>query len=207
MRIVLFDTETNGLPISFNALPTNVNNWPNILSIAWELWDILPDSVNKKDSQERYIKFNGTQWSDEAEGVHGITREYLEKHGEPGNIVCTDFIEVLKTVDMVVAHNISFDKSVFIAETFRYFPNMRVTWWPRLEYCTCNNTTELCKIQFSPPKKTAKYKKPKLIELYTYLFGSEKVSEYKFHTAADDVRCLTDCFIELIRRGHTTFKL
>lgn len=215
MYVLIFDTETNGLPKSFNASPMDINNWPNILSIGWELWDMFYNTsgifeYKRIDKQERYISFNDDKykWNEETESIHGITRDYLKLHGEPGKIVCADFIEVLKLSDVIVAHNISFDKSVFIAETYRNIPETRIiNWWPRMEYCTCKNTIDLCKLPFSPPKKTGVYKMPKLIELYISLFGSDKAGEYKFHTAADDVRCLTDCFIELVKREHVPLKL
>jgi len=36
---VVFDTETTGLPISYDASPSDVDNWPRVVQVAWETFD------------------------------------------------------------------------------------------------------------------------------------------------------------------------
>ena len=198
MRILFFDTETNGLPKKFRAPPHDVANWPIILSIAWQLWDTTEWVL--LDQQEKLIKPDeSVVWDSSAEAIHKISRLKASTEGLPGVEVFPMFQTILRDCDVIVAHNISFDKSVLFAEMLRIDPRSRLDWWPRLEYCTCQNTTAVCKLPNARPRPDDPYKLPKLLELYTYLFGVSPDTS-TLHTASGDVECLTRCFRELVRR-------
>ena len=199
MRILLFDTETNGLPKNFNASPYATNNWPIIISIAWQLYNIDNTGYRKLESGERIVKpGDSVVWDEEAVKFHGITKERALAEGTPGSVVFPAFMKLASTANVIVAHNISFDKSVLLAELIRLNPSMTMDWWPRFEYCTCNGTTALCKLPAKNPKPHDPYKKPRLVELWEFLF--EKKADFEFHTAAADVECMVQCFKELVRR-------
>ena len=36
---LIFDTETTGLPRDYNAALTDLDNWPRMVQIAWQLHD------------------------------------------------------------------------------------------------------------------------------------------------------------------------
>ena len=36
---IIFDTETTGLPRDYNAPMSDVDNWPRLVQIAWQLHD------------------------------------------------------------------------------------------------------------------------------------------------------------------------
>lgn len=196
MKVLLFDTETNGLPKRFNAPFIDTDNWPAIISIAWQVWEISSESQVKISEDEKIIQPGRFVWDTESEKIHGITKEHATEHGVPGSTFFPEFKELVATMDVVVAHNLQFDKNVLLAELVRRNPTMIVNWWPRLEYCTCANTTDLCKLP--SPTRPGQFKMPKLVELYEFLY--EKKGEFAFHTAGGDVECLTQCFLELVRR-------
>ena len=201
MRILLFDTETNGLPKNFNASPYATANWPIIITIAWQLHilDIATGELKHVESGDRIVKpGDSVVWDDGAVKFHGFTKERALVEGAPGSDIFADFMKLARTADVIVAHNISFDKSVLLAELIRLNPSMAMDWWPRFEYCTCNSTTAMCKLPSKNPKPHDPYKKPRLVELWEHLF--EKKADFEFHTAAADVECMTQCFKELVRR-------
>ena len=37
---LFFDTETTGLPKNWKAPVTDVNNWPRMVQLAWETYDV-----------------------------------------------------------------------------------------------------------------------------------------------------------------------
>ena len=202
MRVLLYDTETNGLPKRWNAPPTDVGNWPVILTIAWQIWDfgVLDAPVLIEKAERLVDPGSSIVWDADAEKIHGISLELARTEGQNPNVIFPEFMEKARTSDLVVAHNLAFDKSVVLASLYRLNPAMRVDWWPRMEYCTCVNTAMLCKLPpvCKNPKPSDPYKRPRLPELYAYLF--EKQPDLKLHTAAGDTSVLTDCFLELVRR-------
>ncbi|WP_138485269.1 3'-5' exonuclease [Dyadobacter bucti] len=104
-------------------------------------------------------------------------------------------LDILETdmakCDLVVSHNLEFDRNVLGAEFlrgagFNVLPQM-------LGYCTMVSTTNFCAI---PSPRGYKY--PKLEELYFKLF---KVKLLGAHDAMVDVEALFKCFKELQRMG------
>ena len=46
---LIFDTETTGLPRSWKAPITDVENWPRCVQIAWQLYDEMGALIEQKD--------------------------------------------------------------------------------------------------------------------------------------------------------------
>ena len=205
MRVLFFDTETNGLPKSWHASPYNTANWPVVLTLAWQIWNVPADGagatvVSKGDYLVQPAE--SVVWDSEAEKIHGIKREHAVAHGRPASEVFPEFMNIVRGVDLIVAHNVHFDKTVVICEAVRLNPSFRMDWWPRFEYCTCENTKTLCALPpptGKPVRPSDPYKKPKLVELYRCLFPSAP-ADFPFHSAVGDTECLTQCFLELARR-------
>jgi DNA polymerase III epsilon subunit-like protein len=207
MRVLLFDTETNGLPKNFRAPPHDTGNWPAILSIAWQLWDIpaaaapgtAATAPRRLETYETLLKpADSIVWDAEAEGIHKISRERATTEGITAVEAMAAFKAACRQANLIVAHNLSFDKSVVFAETIRQHSGTTFEWWPRMEYCSCEGTKAVCKLPGRRPSAADPYKLPRLAELYTHLFGAE--STVTFHSASGDVECLTQCFQELVRR-------
>ena len=75
---LIFDTETTGLPRNYNAPISDLDNWPRMVQIAWQLHDdsgalLHHDSIIIKP--EGYtIPFNAVQ-------IHGISNERANEEG------------------------------------------------------------------------------------------------------------------------------
>jgi DNA polymerase III epsilon subunit-like protein len=200
MRILFFDTETNGLPSVRNAQPNAIDVWPSIVQIAWQLVE-----WNKEKGREiRVLESScfivqpdpAMRWSEESARIHGISKERADTEGTPRSIVFPLIHALLGSSDCIIAHNLAFDKPVLTCELIRqgFSPT-----FPALEYCTMEKTKALCKLPTPFSRPSDPYKFPKLSELYTYLFGS--VDGISFHSAEVDVICLVRCFQELVNRG------
>ena len=200
MRILFFDTETNGLPSIRNAHPNAIDVWPSVVQIAWQVVEWTKD----KDREVRILESScfivqpddAMRWSEDSARIHGITKEMALKDGTPRSVVFPLIHALLGSCDCIIAHNLAFDKPVLTCELIRqgFSPT-----FPPLEYCTMEKTKALCKLPTPFSRPSDPYKFPKLAELYAYLFGS--ADGILFHSAEVDVECLVRCFQELVKRG------
>lgn len=186
-KILFFDTETTGLPKNWKAPITDLDNWPRVIQIG----AILSNSGGKELARQNdIIKPIGFTIPLEASKIHGTTQEIADSTGIPLEIALTNFNQLLSQADVVVAHNVSFDRTVLGAEFLR--ANME-SHRGKVFYCTKEKTTNLCKI-----KNTSNwdgYKWPTLVELHYHLFKEHYEQK---HDALDDVILLKKCFLKLI---------
>lgn len=190
---LIFDTETTGLPRNYNAPVTDLDNWPRMVQIAWQLHDkhgklLHHDSIIIKP--EGYtIPFNAVQ-------VHGISTERANVEGQDLVKVLRDFALVVNDSAYLCGHNIEFDINIIAAEFLRCgLPNF---FEGRVRFDTkSDQTTNYCCI---PGGKGGKFKWPTLSELYVKLFDN---SFEEAHNAAFDVQATARVFFELLKRGIT----
>jgi DNA polymerase III epsilon subunit-like protein len=194
MKILFFDTETNGLPHVKKAPYTVVENWPRTVSIAWRLCDMTSDGITLISEQYHIVlPCENITWSAESMGIHGISMERAKMEGTPIQDILSHFQNDATQASVIVAHNMAFDRPVLLAEFCRL--GLDVSWWPVKQYCTMDTTKGLCKLPSKYSKPSDPYKYPRLPELHMYLFGDK--GDFDFHSAREDVRCLVKCFEEL----------
>ena len=74
---LIFDTETTGLPRSYNAPMSDLDNWPRLVQLAWQLHDARGKLLSNKNY---IIRPEGFTIPYNAEKVHGIsTKRALEE--------------------------------------------------------------------------------------------------------------------------------
>jgi DNA polymerase III subunit alpha len=184
---LIFDTETTGLPKNYNAPITDLDNWPRLVQLAWQLHDergkLICDKnyIVKPDGFE--IPFNATK-------IHGITTERALKDGHELKFVLEEFAKDVQTAEVLVGHNVDFDINVMGAEFIRGKVESELLTTDKLD--TKEVGTDFCKI---PGGRGGKYKWPTLTELHTKLFG---VGFDDAHDAAYDVAATAKCFFGLI---------
>jgi len=189
MRILFFDTETNGKPLRYGAPMTEVDNWPRITQLAYIVTD---GNGNVIHSFSELVKPDG--WTIPKEQFfidNGHSTERCEKEGKPIIDVLMRFIHQLSSVDLMVAHNMAFDKNIVGAEMIR--ANVRPENKPS-QFCTMLASTPICKI----PAPRGGYKWPKLEELYRFCFGEEMTNA---HDAMADIDATRQCFFYLLKSG------
>ena len=193
---LIFDTETTGLPRDYNAALTDLDNWPRMVQIAWQLHDKTGKLLNNDSiiiKPENYtIPFNAIQ-------IHGITNERALTEGKQLKLVLEQFILMIDQCNYLCGHNISFDINIIGAELLRCgLPNV---FNEKLIIDTKNDaTTNFCAL---PGGRGGKYKWPTLTELYSKLFNSPFDEA---HNAAFDVQATSRVFFEIIKRGITKVK-
>ncbi|CAL2106814.1 DNA polymerase III subunit alpha [Tenacibaculum sp. 190524A02b] len=191
---LIFDTETTGLPKSWNAPITDTDNWPRAIQIAWQLHDEMGNVIEHNDF---LIKPEGFNIPYDAERIHGISTDLAIEQGIELDEGLTLFNEALQKAKFVVGQNVGFDVNIMGCEFHRLGVENNLTELPVLDTCT-EHTAKMCQI---PGGRGGKFKLPTLTELHNHLFGT---GFGEAHNATADVEATTRCFLELIRLKQYT---
>ena len=189
MKILTFDTETTGLPTERNASIISTKKWPYIVQLSYILYDTEEKMVI--DYSDNIIKLpDNIIVSKESEAIHRISNEMCKTRGIDIKIGLNDFNNVLLKSDVVIGHNISFDKRMIMVECIRYKLQQNFTRnsIKKPEYCTMKNSVNICKIIKVSQYGNEYFKYPKLMELYKHLFDS--VPENLHNSMIDVLACL-----------------
>ncbi|MBN3520516.1 DNA polymerase III subunit alpha [Algoriphagus lutimaris] len=186
---LIFDTETTGLPRDYNAPMSDVDNWPRLVQLAWQ----LHDATGKLISNHNYIiKPEGFTIPYNAEKVHGISTKRALAEGHDLKQILGIFEGDVGQAQYLVGHNVEFDINVVGSEFLRVEAPMPLT---NTQLDTKDISTDFCAI---PGGRGGKYKWPTLTELHQKLFG-EGFGDA--HDAAYDVDATARCFFGLIKQG------
>ncbi|MBC6401324.1 MAG: DNA polymerase III subunit alpha [Ekhidna sp.] len=187
---LIFDTETTGLPHNKTAPVEDLDNWPRLIQIAWQLHDhsgkLLSTGNHIAKPEGFTIPFN-------AEKVHGISTKRALEVGEDLSEVLDKFSEDVKKAEVLVGHNIEFDNKIIGAEYLRTKKENLLAEAKNID--TAEDTKEFCQLQGGIG---GQLKVPKLIELYEKLFGKGFGDA---HDAAYDVNATAKAFFECLKRG------
>lgn len=199
-KILVFDTETTGLPKYRNASIFRTDDWPYVVQLSFLLYDAAQNEI--LDSGDYVIKLpNGVTIEPGAEAVHGISNEKCTTEGVAMADALTHFNSAGAQADIFVAHNIMFDKRLLMVEARRLNSahpfGEKGNWKP--DYCTMKETTDMCKISVKSERTgETYYKYPKLAELHKHLFGY--VPNGLHDSMADILICLRCYFMLAYKR-------
>lgn len=183
MKLLIFDTETTGLPKEKN-IPAQVveHNWPHIVSISWIVFDVETNQITKRRSY--IIRPNNWEIPAESTNIHGITQQKAIKEGCPLHDVLLEFITDRN--DMLVAHNFWFDYNV-VLNAMVWDLKWKFNPLKMSSRCTMELSKDICKL----PGKYESYKLPRLSELYMHVFKKQPDVQ-KLHDSAYDTLILTE---------------
>ena len=191
MSILFFDTETNGLPkvrADARAMP---KNWPELVSISWQVYQRDGTFVKK---ETHIIRPNGWQFSADATAIHGISQDQAEHLGEDLETVLHAFRDDCLAAFRVVSHNLQFDKNVVLAMFLWHLHEDIDFWKDEKNYCTMRDAHGLAAVSYARPSGVQpRYKK--LDALYRETMGTDPPPAA--HTADRDVAVLAAVFWKL----------
>ena len=187
MKVLIFDTETTGLPKTRAKAIQQKDNWPHVVSISWL---VMESNTNEILTKKSYIvKPNGWTIPDESAKIHGISTEFADKNGLPLSVVMQEFINEPR--DMIVAHNLDFDENVVVNAIAWDLGLQGFYGFDSPKYCTMTLSTDMCRL---PSHFGRGYKSPKLSELYEHVFR-EKPILAQLHGSMYDAKILADILI------------
>ena len=188
---LIFDTETTGLPHNKTAPITDLNNWPRIVQIAWQLHDAKGRLLSHHNL---IVKPDGFDIPFKAEQVHGISTKRALEEGNDLSKVLDLLITDLAHTSQIVGHNIEFDISILGAELIRQQRDPEVL-LKLAKLDTGLTATEFCQLQGGLGGKP---KMPTLLELYKKLFNKDFGDA---HDASYDVAATARCFFGLLSQN------
>lgn len=189
MKILVFDTETTGLPKGKNPSIYKTELWPHIIQLSYIVY--CSDENNLFTVEDDYIKISDDVIIEEdSQAIHQISRDKLNKDGISIDEALNKFNNWAEKCDLLVGHNVSFDKRMVIVEGIRNKIRMDIQY----TYCTMKQSTEICKIEREFPDGTKYFKYPSLTELYKHLFN--KIPK-NTHNALIDILICMRCFCKI----------
>ena len=189
MKILIFDTETTGLPIGRNPSIYDTQKWPHILQLSYIVYDSETNDIITVEDD--YIRIDDDVVIEPgSQKIHNISKELLIERGIPIQDALYKFNSFTAQSDLLVGHNVSFDKRMVIVEGIRNKIKMNVD----DTYCTMRNSVELCKIEREWPDGNKYFKYPTLSELYEELF---KITPKNTHNALIDILICMRCFVKI----------
>lgn len=207
MRVLVFDTETTGLSKSKIIGPDTLSLWPHIVQFSYVIYDT--DVSDITDTYDKIVKLpSNISITEEVAKIHGITNEISDEKGIEINDVLNVFFQQLKTIDLLVGHNVSFDINMIMVELLRgiyecstiskellktYKKNLCLLTNFKI-YCTLKESITLCNIKATDRYGKEYIKFPKLLELHKVLFTSEPNN---LHNSFNDILVTLRCFIKL----------
>jgi DNA polymerase III epsilon subunit-like protein len=203
MRVLVFDTETTGLPKTKKISPESLHLFPHIVQFSYVIYDTeINDIVETSDS---IVKINeDIIIPEEVIKFHGITNEMSKNDGINIEIVLNNFFDRLKNIDLLVGHNISFDINMVTVELNRLIVENGTSIIHRWNldfltnfeniYCTLKETIELCNLKSLNKFGKTYLKFPKLLELHTKLF---ETTPHNLHNSFNDILVTLRCFMKL----------
>ena len=190
MRILVFDTETSGLNPQWNV----------ILQLSYQIVD--SDSWATKKTVNHYFAWpeDRSRVTQEAINVNGLTEEVLaSKQLSSRKKAFEEFVADKDSCDLLVAHNLEFDKKFIIASCREEGVKFANSGWAQ-SYDTMKRMTSYCQI---PKDWGSGYKWPKLPELADCL-GID-YSHITLHDSSGDVELTKQCFKKIVNQGLYTF--
>ena len=180
---LVFDTETTGQAIDFQAAVTDSQNWPRLVELAWAMYDAKGQLLQE---HQYLIRPDDFVIPADATAIHHISTARAAAEGIGLAEAVGLFAQAVSQCQFLVVHNAEFDGKVLRAELHRLGQTDFTAHVPAL--CTMGMSVN-----------GGKRKWPKLQELHRQLFGFDFGSQ---HRAGADVAACAKCFFELLRQGQ-----
>lgn len=185
--VLAFDTETIGLPprpSQYKRFPHPVDEYmaysaSRMIELAYVVYDTSTNQTVKANS----VLCKPVGFKIQNANIHGISHEFADTHGESHKEVLKEFMKYVAYVDVLVAHNIEFDKNIIISELTRYGLDSNV-FESKQHICTMKLGMQVLELT----------RFIRLTDLYTRLFNEVWKQD---HRALDDTFKCLECFVKL----------
>src|SRR5579863_1661492 len=203
-KYLICDTETTGLPVTYDAPFDDESNWPRILQLAWELCYENGETIEKHCDlvePDGWRFPTGEFWKE-----HGFNEADNMMLGRPIKELMMELAIAMNCADVLIAHNLGYDKPIIECEMWRckVFPKavrrelianniqlkagLRPEDVPLKKECTKLLSTPIVKL----PGIRSDYAWPKLEVAYEFLMGKPFTGG---HQADADVQACKEIYL------------
>jgi len=195
--IMVFDTETTGLPVFKKGGTSNFHppedykkyNKSRLIELGYYIYNSSFEIVKHHNM---LVIPNG--FLIENTEIHGITNQDAREHGQPLIKVLEEFLNDLAKCDTIVAHNLDFDYNIVLSECHRI--NMKTSNNICLDIIDKIKKIKLvCTMKLAVEKLKLTRTRIKLIDLYKIASTEEWIQK---HRAEDDARVCGICYKYLV---------
>ncbi len=117
MKIVVFDTETTGLPVKGDIL---LPDQPWVVQMGAVL---LEDFEQTRTLNALVCPPEGIVFHERAVATHGLSEELCRSEGRPIKDVFAEFRDLCDGIDMIAAYNLAFDDQIMRSCSLRLDPD------------------------------------------------------------------------------------
>lgn len=194
MKIIIFDTETNGLiPRDKTIISENLHFMPYIVQLSYILYDTNAMKILVEHDFIIRVPDN-VEISQESAAIHGITESISKTNGISIRDALDNFEICVKRADIIIGHNIAFDIDMIGVESLRNKMDVRKEFTRKIIYCTMKRTVNLCKIVTKNKNNQEYYKYPTLTQLHEFLFDEIPLGT---HNSMADVFICLRCYYKV----------
>lgn len=187
--LLFFDTETTGLPLW--GAPSNDPEQPYIVQMA----ALIVDAETRRNIQGTYMVIRPDDWTvpDDLVEIHGLSTDLCERFGVPLELALQIFDHYVEMADIVVGHNVAFDKRMLRISYKRRgdSEDKLLEWKEKDSFCTATASNRICKLPATEKMIGAgrgkQTKRPTLEEAYTFFTGAPQAVSHE--AMADVVAC------------------
>lgn len=198
---------------------SDASKWPNSVQFCYILYDNqlhtakvvnevirMPEDATMDPGSEAIHKISLAKTQGRTKRViNPKTGEEMMTFNPEIHEVLIEFMKDFEKADVIVAHNLHFDRNMLLAEMDRlrtrpgfemfeeFIQNLYAN---KKEFCTGKFGADVCQISAVNKMGKEYYKMPKLNALYTHLFGYAP-DESKLHDALMDVVICMRCFYKI----------
>ena len=171
MKVLVFDTETTGLPQTKIINPDTLHLWPYIVQFSYIIYDTTDNTII--ETNDYIILLENIIIPEESIKFHGITNEISSK------------VELLRIIYGNILIN---EPSNIYKNDLFYITNLKNI------CCTLQDSIKFCNIQAISKYGKSYLKYPKLIELHQKLFNT---TPNNLHNSLNDILVTLRCFMKL----------
>ncbi len=191
--IMFLDTETNGFIKDMKSPISHLYNFPRMTQLAYSLYNRDKTLVSKYHT---LIMPDGWEIPKEKFFIeNNHFTELNERYGKPVREVLEEFVEVLKGVDLMVAHNMDFDARIVGSEMYR----LSIVSEKKKKFCTMLKACDIMKLPKKSNRYEGQYKYPSLQEAHKHFVGHNFKDG---HHAMVDVDACSNIFFAMVETGY-----
>lgn len=185
--LLFIDTETTGIPKHWNLPYSETENWPSAVQVSWIIADENAVEIKRENF---YIDDEDLRISDKYCKIHGITKEFLTKNGQPRSFVLEKIsADIQKYQPLIIGHFTEFDIHTLSCDFYR--AELENPFKQSHFYCTMLKSKDY---NMNPSVNYLR-----LNQLFEVLFNEKMELS---HDAVIDAEMTAKCFFEIRARGE-----